>query len=116
MSPDSPESRIGRLEQHVARLEQRVDDLSTDVRTLAPLVIAHAEMRVVLDNMQVQLTAAVVEAQTARKELGQLRTHLEERAEVQRKERRADRWALVMALIASGGLIVAALQVLGVPT
>jgi hypothetical protein len=35
--PDSPESRI-------ARLEQRADDLATDVRTFAPLVRSQAVM------------------------------------------------------------------------
>lgn len=48
MSPDTPESRLGQLERNVAKLEQIVDDLKVDVRTLMPLVISHAEMRVQL--------------------------------------------------------------------
>jgi hypothetical protein len=40
MSPDTPESRIGRLERDHARLEQQVIDLANDVKELIPLSTA----------------------------------------------------------------------------
>lgn len=36
----------------MARLEQRTDDLATDVRTLAPLVIAMAEVKLTVSQVQ----------------------------------------------------------------
>lgn len=54
MSPDSPEARLGRLETAVARLEQRTDDLATDVRTLAPLVVAVAEVKIAISHVEAE--------------------------------------------------------------
>lgn len=124
MSPDSPDARIGRLEQQVARLEQRVEDLSSDVRALMPLVIAHAEMRVVMDHMKTELGQAVTEAQAARKAIADLREHLEEQENERRKEekrvadeklktRRAERWQALASILATVGLVIGAIQVLG---
>jgi hypothetical protein len=64
MSPDSPEARLGRLETAVARLEQRTDDLSTDVRTLTPLIVAVAEVKITVSQIQLDgaSTRAAVEA------------------------------------------------------
>jgi hypothetical protein len=56
VSPDSPEARLGRLETAVARLEQRTDDLATDVRTLAPLVVAVAEVKLTISQVQREQT------------------------------------------------------------
>jgi hypothetical protein len=117
MSPDSPETRIARLEQKVAKLEQRVEDLlvaikaqfdglEEDIRQFAPLVRE-------VDEVKHQLTLALGEARGAREDLAALKHSLEERAEIQRKERRSDKWALIMAMIATGGLIVTAIGVLG---
>lgn len=117
MSPDSPETRIARLEQKVAKLEQRVEDLlvsiatqfsdlDRDIRAFAPLVRE-------VDELKHQLTLALDEARGARSDLAALKRSLEDRAETQRKERRADKWALIMAMIATGGLIVTAIGVLG---
>lgn len=36
----------------MARLEQRTDDLATDVRTLAPLVVAVAEVKLTISQVQ----------------------------------------------------------------
>jgi uncharacterized protein YoxC len=52
MSPDSVEARLGRMETAVARLEQRTDDLATDVRTLAPLVVAVAEVKLAITHVE----------------------------------------------------------------
>jgi chromosome segregation ATPase len=56
MNPDSPETRIGRLETAVARLEQRTEDLRSDVKELAPLVVSVAEMRGAMARLQSDLT------------------------------------------------------------
>jgi chaperonin cofactor prefoldin len=117
MSPDSPETRIARLEQKVAKLEQRVEDLlqsiSTQFKALDDDVRAFSPMVREVDHLKNQLSLALSEAKGARAELAELRRSLEERAEIQRRERRADKWALIMAMIATGGLIVTAIGVLG---
>jgi regulator of replication initiation timing len=111
--PDSPETRIGRLEQLVARLEQRVEDQARAIEALKPLAAGQAAMQVDLARMQSHLGTAVDEARAARKELRQLRDHLEENAEKQRKERKTDRRWLVGTVLSSAALIIAAVQVLG---
>jgi chromosome segregation ATPase len=124
MSPDTLETRLGRVEERVARWEQRVDDLTADVRALAPLVVAHAEMRVVIENMQANLGTTVEEARAARRELKELRDHLDARAEEERKERdeltesrrlerKSDRRFWVSTMLAAVTILVAATQVLG---
>ena len=117
MSPDSPETRIARLEQKVAKLEQRVEDLlvsiatqfadlDRDFRQFAPIVRE-------VDDLKHQLRLALAEARGAREDLAALKKSLEDRAETQRKERRADRWALIGTMLTSVGLIIGAIQVLG---
>jgi chromosome segregation ATPase len=124
MSPDTLETRLGRVEERVARWEQRVEDLTADVRALAPLVVAHAEMRVVIENMQANLGTTVEEARAARRELKELRDHLDARAEEERKERdeltesrrlerKSDRRFWVSTMLAAVTILVAATQVLG---
>jgi regulator of replication initiation timing len=101
-----------------------MDDLSVDLRALTPLVIAHAEMKVVIENMQVNLGATVGEARAARRELAELREHLDERAEQERKERateaegrrkerRDDRKFWVTTLLATAAILLTASQLLG---
>jgi chromosome segregation ATPase len=117
MSPDTPETRIGRLEQKVAKLEQRVEDLlvsiksqfdglDEDIRRFAPMV---AEV----NDLKHQLGLALTEARGARMELKELRESLEQRAELQRVERRADRRWLIGTMLASAMLVVSAIGVLG---
>lgn len=130
MTPDSPETRIGILERTVAKTEQRVEDLSSDVRALMPLIVAVAEMRVAIT----QVEAHVVE-------LGrELHQEIEEAAQATRKCRdgvdrieKADherdlraaqeyklnreasianrRW-IILALVGASGVIVAALSLI----
>src|SRR5215207_10010929 len=57
MNPDSPETRIGRLETSVARLNERTEDLRGDVRDLMPLLISVAEMRGAMTRVQTDLQA-----------------------------------------------------------
>lgn len=113
MQPDSAETRIGRLEQLVAKLEQRVEDQARALEALTPLAAGQAAMRVEFARMQGQLGSALDEARAARRELGDLRSHLEKREETQRRERKADRRWLVGTVLSSAALIVAAIQVLG---
>lgn len=117
MSPDSPETRISRLEQKVAKLEQRVEDLLVsirdqfagldgDIRRFGPMVEE-------VNDLKHQLELALTEARGARVELGELRKSLDDRAETQRLERKSDRRWLVGTVLSSAALIVAAIQVLG---
>ena len=117
VTPDSPETRISRLEQKVARLEQRVEDLlvsvaqqvsdlDRDIRAFAPLTKE-------VNDLQHELSMALSEARGARAELGELRKSLERREEAQRLERKSDRRWLVGTVLSSAALIVGAIQVLG---
>ena len=117
MSPDSPETRIARLEQKVAKLEQRVEDLlvsiatqfsdlDRDIRQFAPMVRE-------VDDLKHQLKLALAEARGAREDLAGLKKSLEDRAELQRQERKTDRKWLIGTVLASAMLIIAAIQVLG---
>lgn len=45
MSPNSPESRLGRVEQDLARVRQRSEDHETDIRAFAPLVVDLATIK-----------------------------------------------------------------------
>lgn len=117
MSPDSPESRISRLEQKVAKVEQRVEDLlasfQTQFKNLDEDIRRFGPMAGEINDLKHQLSLALAEARGARSELKDLRTSLEKRAEIQRIERKADRKALIATILASATLIVAAIQVLG---
>lgn len=116
MSPDSPESRIARLELQVAKLEQRVQDslatIATDFKALKEDVRSFAPMVRELDSLKHQLALALTESKGARTEIGELRVSLEERAERQLQERKMDRRWLVGTVLTSAGLIIVALQVL----
>jgi uncharacterized protein YoxC len=57
VNPDSPETRIGRLETAVARLDQRTEDLRSDVKELVPLVVSVAEMRGAMMRLQTDMTS-----------------------------------------------------------
>lgn len=97
MSPDSPEARIGRLEQLTARHAQRLDDLAHDVHELTPLVVSTTRM---------EGTIA-----TLAKELGALTERVDKIAEALDTRDRAvtaERAATRRALLALTGVILAA--------
>ena len=105
MSPDSPETRLGRLETAVARLEQRTDDLSTDVRTLTPLIVQVAEIKITIAQVQAE-SRATHDAVDALKRL------IEGRREDERKDSRSFRNLLIGVGVAAllspfGGVMVA---------
>lgn len=55
MSPDSPETRISRLEQAMAGLKQRVEDLSAQVGMLTPLIVSVAELKIAVSHIQTDM-------------------------------------------------------------
>jgi glutaredoxin 2 len=57
MSPDSMESRVGRLEREMAAATQHLSDIDADVRALTPLVVGQAELRAAMGHMQIEITA-----------------------------------------------------------
>jgi regulator of replication initiation timing len=95
-----------RVEDFLATIAERFSELESDMRAFAPMVRD-------VNDLKHQAMLALNEATRVREELADFRRSLEERAEVQRKERRADRWALVMAVLTSAGLVIGAIQVLG---
>src|SRR4051812_30689974 len=112
MSPDSPETRLGRLETAVARLEQRTDDLSTDVRTLTPLLVQVAEIKITIAQVQTQ-SRATLDA------VDSLRNAIDQRRETERKDSRSLRNLLIgvglAALLSPFGGVMVALLVGGKP-
>jgi archaellum component FlaC len=113
MMPDSPETRIARLEQKLARVEQRVEDIADDVRALGSLPIGHAEMKLVMEHLRTEVRACGDEAKGARSDLKDLKDTLSAREAAQRKERKTDRRYLITTVLAAAGLVIAAIQVLG---
>ena len=104
MSPDSLETRTGRLETAVARLEQRTEDLRSDVQLLMPLTVAVAEIRGSLNRVQ----------DDVRRAIGLIEDRKQIDAEAQRqamRDARNNRWALyagaiLVALSAVGNIVV----------
>lgn len=119
MSPDSPEARLGRLETAVARLEQRTDGLSTDVRTLTPLVVAVAEIKLTIVQIQgdMRSTNGAMDGIVNRmdREAEARRKGQEERAMNEQRDSRNFKRTLIGVGIAAvlsplGTLIIAAIQ------
>jgi chaperonin cofactor prefoldin len=117
MSPDSPETRIARLEQKVAKLEQRVEDLLVSIKAqfdgLDEDLRQFAPMLKEVNDLRHELNLAITEAKGARQDLTDLRDTLDARAEIQRLERKTDRKWLIGTILASAMLVIAAVQVLG---
>lgn len=95
MSPDSPESRIGRLEQTVAALKQQVDDIAEDVRVFYPLVAGQEVMREKLERMSQDLSAQT----DALGELKQVIRHDADRREEGAGNRRWQAYAIAAGLL-----------------
>jgi uncharacterized protein YaaN involved in tellurite resistance len=111
MSPDSPEGRLGRLEQGVARLEQRVDDLATDVRVMAPLIVQMAEQKLAMQHLQTEVHECSTSVETLRKDLAEAQALREQQRAAERRESLRNRWTLLtgvlfVVLTTVGGLIV----------
>lgn len=114
MSPDSAETRLGRLETSVARLEQRTDDLATDVRTLAPLVVAVAEVKLAITHVEAESRGTRSSIEAVHRRLDDDEKDRKRRQEEASKDSRSLRNILIgvgLAAILSpiGGIIVALL-------
>lgn len=68
----------------MARLEQRTDDLATDVRTLAPLVVAVAEVKLAISHVE-------MDARDTRQAIDGLKTELKQREEQREKDEKERR-------------------------
>lgn len=117
MVPDSPESRIGRLEQNMATVQQKVRDLSHDVETLAPVQMAVVEMRSDLRHARDEIAGVrdvIIDDRRAAKETNEgltkeLKAMRDERVESDRASSRQLRnaaVAIVVAIISAVGTII----------
>ena len=111
MSPDSVESRLGRLEQGLARLEQRVDDLATDVRVMAPLIVQMAEQKLQMTHLERAVDECAGRVAALRKELQEAEERRETERKAERRDSRKNRWTLIsgvafVVLSTVGSLIV----------
>ncbi len=112
--PDSTETRLGRLETAVAKLEQRTEDLSTDVRTLTPLVVAVAEVKLAVSHVESESRATKASIDAVHRRLDDDNKDRKRRQEEAAKDSRSLRNILVgvgvtAVLSPIGGIIVALL-------
>jgi hypothetical protein len=98
MTPESQESRLGRLEQAHARLDQRVDGLTRQVGELVPLTTGQVRLEGVVNGLKDDVSEVG-------EKVGDLRRVLEDRDKQQTEERRS----LRLALVGLAGTILAAL-------
>lgn len=93
------------MESRVSRLEQQVETHEGDIRRLMPMSVQVGQMEVRMEQLTHRLEAAI-------QELKDFRAEQTGREDEQRKERKRDRWATVMAMLATGSLIVGAIALL----
>lgn len=93
MQPDSPETRIGRLERTMAKLEQRVEDL----------------ISISLANFAQDIHDCSKAVKDLRDEVEAEKRELRNRETLQRQERKSDRRWMIGTIIASTSVIIAAL-------
>lgn len=91
MVPDSPESRIGRLEREHAQLDERVGGLSRQMRELIPLTTSLVRLEGTVGSVK--------------EDIHELRDGIADRDKQQADERRS----LRLALLGLSGTILAAL-------
>jgi uncharacterized protein (UPF0335 family) len=119
MSPDSPETRIGRLEQQVSALKQQLSDVIKDVETLDAARMAIVKTEVVLQQVEREIAALkeiiVTDRQAAQArgtELAQEIKDMREDASSQAKASKAQLWvaatAIITTLLTVGGGLIAA--------
>jgi chromosome segregation ATPase len=109
MTPDSVESRLGRLEQSTAQVHQRVEDLDRDVRTFAPMVVS-------LVRVEESVKGLVEDTKACRQSVAEVRKTIaedrDERAQLEREREKAERdraQSMKVALVGLTGAIVAAI-------
>lgn len=117
MTPDSPETRLGRLEQQVAVNTDRLAEIRQRVDNLSPLHVQIAEIRGELRELhkdtqdfqreQKEIRREIVERDEAtKKRQSDLRDVIEQRTENERLIRKNDsRWRIGTALVVLGLII-----------
>lgn len=106
MSPDSIETRVGRLETSVAKLEQRVETHETDIRAFGPLVQSHAVLQERIGRMGQDINGlaenqrAIVERLDAEARERQSERELQRQRDEEREDReRRDRFVRLTTLV-----------------
>jgi t-SNARE complex subunit (syntaxin) len=103
VSPDTPETRIGRLESTVAALNQHVQDLDSRVAHLQPLVVGVAELKVGLADVKADVHEASNEVAALRVSLDERErkraADARERRDQERRDARNNRWVLISGLV-----------------
>lgn len=107
MSPDSAETRLGKLERAVAKVEQRLEDLMTIV-----MASVRQDLQDCADAVKTSRAELGGEIKTLRAEVEQERRDLAEKERAQRRERVLDRRWMVGTGLASAGVIIAAMALL----
>jgi len=119
MVPDSPESRLGRLEQQMATVQQQVRDISHDVEVQAPVQMAVVRIEEQLKQMRGDINGlreTVVADRRAARARGMELEHelksMRDEASVQARANRTQLWAGVLSIITTlllvAGTIIAA--------
>ena len=119
MSPDSPETRIGRLEREQSALRQQVIDLAHDVTELAPVQMAVVRIESSVEHVDREIGALKMSLVEDRRLAQSGRDAISADLSMMRREQTAGRQAnrtqliagvvsILVALITVGGAIVAA--------
>lgn len=96
MSPETPETRIGRLESTVAALKQHVSDLDSRVDHLTPLVVGVAELKVGLADVKSDVHSAGAELEALRRLYEEEKKDQRARQEMSLRDSRSWRRALIL--------------------
>lgn len=112
MSPETPDTRINRLEQKMAALEQEVRNVVHDVDTLAPVQMAvvriEEQARQIRDELSELRKAVAQDRQAAKDANDKLTSQIADDAKDARRTLRNGMWGIASALILAAGGIVAA--------
>lgn len=113
MTPDTMETRVGRLEQAVARMTQQLEDQIADIKSLMPLAIAFGRFELVVERLQddQERTRKSVEAIVTRMDDDAARRR--EGQQERKKEDRGRKLTLTVALISAFAALLSALIAAG---
>lgn len=103
MTPDTAESRIGRLEREFSALKQQVHDVAHDVETLAPVQMAVVRIETTIGQVEREIAGlriAITEDRNAAKARGEeLGKEIKEMRDEQAAQSRASRTQLLAGVI-----------------
>jgi chromosome segregation ATPase len=115
MSPDSMETRVGRLEQQEARHSQRLQDLVAEVHNIGAEVRLIASTNVAVARLESSVASLHADNANLKRDMDELARALDDRDQRASDERRAVRVAMISltaviaaALIAGIATIIAA--------